>query len=690
MNFANPLLAFGALAALLPVLIHLFDRRKPRVQAFGPIAFVLRSQARTAARLRLKRLLLYALRTLLLLALPLALARPSWNEAAALTSSAGPAATAIVIDASLSMRWRDGDSSFEKALVEARRALQSLSPQEPATLVRCTVSPDAVAPPSFDKARLLDTLSAFTPSAAPSLLNPCLDAAAKALEDSPLAAKRLVVISDFTARALSLEGKAPTVKGPTGEPVQPEVVIYDVGKQALPNRAVVDLKVTASPSGTWGTQAFTATVVNHSLDAARDVEVQLRVDGAVVTKGFIDVAAGASALKTLQAKLPPGKLSAVSVTLSPDALLEDDARPSWVWGPRPLRALVVNGAPHAQKLRDEAFFLEAALSHASSPVRPTLRDASAAWREDFSAYDVVWLLNCEAPPEDVAKRLEAYVQGGGGLFIAAGDNVDVDAWNARLPGVLPRALRMLKTAVEPGSADASSKAARLTQSLDTHPVMAPFSGRAREGLFSTRVMRYLLLEAGQGDVLLSLDDGAPLLVADRRGKGRVLLFASTFDRDWGDFAIRTSFVPLAQRAAAWLAGALEERDEVVAQVETKGQWPVTDVPVARVEGPDGKSVAIEREADGSGRTQGVLPLPGHYRALSADGQPVAAASWVAVVDSSEADLTRADLDAVRAWFGEGSVRQGGESDAEHSTPLWTWLLLAAAVAFILEGAVLRL
>jgi hypothetical protein len=77
MVFAQPWLLLGTLAALIPLAVHLFDRRKPRPQPFAAIAFVLRSQRRTASRLRLKRILLYTLRTLILLAIPLALPAPS-------------------------------------------------------------------------------------------------------------------------------------------------------------------------------------------------------------------------------------------------------------------------------------------------------------------------------------------------------------------------------------------------------------------------------------------------------------------------------------------------------------------------------------------------------------------------------------------------------------------------------------
>src|SRR5688500_2471188 len=103
MSFGNPWMLLGALAALIPLLVHLFDRRRPRPHPFPPISFVLRSQKRTASRLKLKRLILYCLRTLILLAIPVALARPELRRAGTVALSRGPAATSIVVDASLSM-----------------------------------------------------------------------------------------------------------------------------------------------------------------------------------------------------------------------------------------------------------------------------------------------------------------------------------------------------------------------------------------------------------------------------------------------------------------------------------------------------------------------------------------------------------------------------------------------------------
>lgn len=698
MTFLHPLFLFGMLAALIPLLVHLFDRRRPRHVPFGAISFVLKSQKRTASRLKLKRLLLYALRTLILLALPLALARPEWKrEGLTPTTSRGPAATAVVLDGSLSMRWADGTSNFERARDEARAALRELAPEEPATLVWCDAHPAAPGPPTFERGRLMARLDELQPSYEPADLNRCLELAARALEDSPLPGKRLVVVSDFAVSSLRLEAAPPTVKGLKEEAIRPEVVLRDASKQnLLPNRALVEVK--AEPALQVGPRAwqFTFTAQNFSTEPSKDLELQLKVDGVVVTKGFIDLPANGTAQKTLSHRFDgSGKVAVVEGALTADALAADDVRAVVLPVPKDLKALVVNGAPSPQRTRDEAFFTEAALSAAGSPVRAVTRDAEAAWREDFSAYDVVLLLNIEAPPAEVGARLLKFVEDGGGLFLSVGDRVEPEAWNTALGPVLPRRLRVVKTAVEPNAADATSRAAKLSQVALTHPVLALFNGRAREGLMSARFFRYALLEGesaqtGAGEVLASLDDGAPVLAVVRRGKGRVALFTSTVDRDWSDFAIRTSFLPFIQRMAAWLAGALDEHEALKVKVgDTPLLKPEEQVALQSVRGPSSKDLPQAKQRDGTVLVGPVLE-PGAHLARDADGAVLPSLSFAATLDSAESDLTRHTPEALSLWFGEDTVRDGGgPSGPSPKVPLWTWLILLAVLAFFFEGVLLR-
>ncbi len=693
MNFAQPWFLLGALAALIPLLVHLFDRRRPREVPFAALDFVLRSQRRTASRLKLKRILLYLLRTFLFLAVPFALARPSFTSNEALAGTRGLAATAVVLDTSFALRFDDGRRLFDVAKDEVRAALRDLAPEEPATLVLCTDSPSVVAPPGFERGRLLQTLDDVRPGYTAADLNRCLELGARALDDSPLTGRRLVLVSALTQNSLRLEAEAPVAQRPSGEKLKPDLVLRDVARRALPNRALVDVKAEAAPHLGARTWQFTFTVRNFAAEPAAGVELRLEVDGVVMTKGFVDLPAEGAAQKTLAVRFPSGGTVTVTGRLDGDALADDDVREVVVSVPKELTALLINGSPSAQKHRDEAFFTEAALSSPGSPVRAVVRDADAAWKEKFEDYDALWLLNVEAPPAEHAARLAEFVRRGGGLFISTGDRVDADAWNEVMGEVLPRKLRVIKTAVEPGAPDAATRAARLTEVAVAHPVFSPFTGQAREGLLSARFFRYALFESDSAgvpaEVLATMDDGAPVFLAARLGEGRVFVYASTVDLDWSDLAIRTSFLPLVQRIGAWLTGTLDEREEVRAQVG--GQVTLTPgagKPPVAARAPSGVEVAL---TSGAGNTVsgGPLPEPGVYTVVDLSGAALPALSFAAGLDASAGNLARHELDALTRWAGEDRVHTEGEGGPRAATPLWTWLLALAVVAFFLEGTLLR-
>ncbi len=695
-SFANPLLAWGALAAAIPIVVHLIQRRRPKPHPFAAIELVLRSQKRNVRRLRLKRLLLLAARTLLLLLVPLALARPRFEAAASAAAVApkGPAATAIVLDTSLSMGFaRGGDTLLDRARADAREVLAGLSGEEPVTIVTCDGRPPAAAAPSFDRGAARRAIDDAEPSYAPADLSACVAAAARALGESQVPGKRIYVATDLTASGWRLDAPPATVPTETGE-VMPEVTVLDAARgKSMPNVAITELQVEAAPEVGARGQAFVFTVRNFGDEPVSDVEAQLVVDGSVVAKGFVEVPARGAATKKLAYRFPRGGAFAGSIRLAGDALAADDQRDFVVRVPRDLRALVVDGDPSPVRYRDEAFFVEAALRMGgASPLSVRTVDAESLPAEELAGYDLVLLLNVRAPDPDVASRLRAYVEGGGGLFVSLGENVAADPWNERLGAVLPRPLHLVKTAAERGRDD--QRPARFGDLDLRHPVLRVFSGAAQDGFLAARTWRSYLLQPGDEDdgshVLATWDDGAPALVERGVGQGRVLLYTSSADRDWSDWAIQTSFLPTVQQAAAWLARALEDQqpaDLVVGATHTlvpgEGQRP------ASVVGPDGKERQLEAH-DGALQVEG-LDRPGTYAVRDGSGQAVPSLAFTVRIDPIESDTRRLEPDELRAHLGgeSSAVEQGPVAERKRDTPLWSVLAALAVLAFCAEGALVR-
>ncbi len=715
LQFAHPAYLWGLFAIALPILVHLFNQRRPRPLSFGAIEFVLRSHRQKARRLRLRQIVLLALRCLLIAAVATALARPSLKPRDVQAAQAtGPQATALVLDASLSMRYRLGSRTlFEKARSEALAALDRLGPDEPATVGLCAgpagFGAGGIGAPSFDRLAARRLLQSAQPTYLGSDLTACLAAAARALGESPLAGKRIIAFSDLAAHAIRLDAPPPLVPPPPNAPpgaqgIRPNVVVVDAARGSdLPNVAVVATAV--RPSATLGPRGYevVATIANTGTQVVSGLQVSLKVGQNTVAKGFADVPARGTAKKTLGAVLPAGVVSG-RVELSrteAQGLDEDDGQDFVVHVPRDVKALVVDGAPASLRSRDEAFFVEAALGPARTGgrIHAQTLDADAAANAPLDGQDVILLLNVAAPPRAFAEKLRQAVLRGAGIFIALGDHVDPDAYNDAFGDLLPRPLHLIKTAAEPGAQGSEDGAARFGVVEWTHPLFRVFGPAEREGLESARTFRYALLKPeGQAHTLASYDDGAPALIEKRLGNGRVLLYTSTASRTWTDWPIRVSFLPVLQQAVSWLADALEQRQPAPSLV---GEEHAIAAPggtrVEKVLGPDGQPVQFRREI--ARPDDAVVPpaAPGQYRALVAprgvEPREEPALTFVAGLDPRESDLRRVDEGELKAQLGGAESAQVAASSAAaqgaHGTPLWSGLLLLGALALLGEGALTR-
>jgi Aerotolerance regulator N-terminal len=703
-GFLDPALLWGLGAASLPLLIHLFFRRRPRPLAFPAFEFVLRARRQTERRLKLRKLLLFLARTLVLAAVALALARPRAEQPAAASAVvSGPAATVILLDASGSMSYRlGGETLFERGRRQALSALTRLGNEEPVAALLCDGGPPRAVAPSFDRAAARQLLAEAQPTELHADLTACLAAAALGLGEGrgqERLAKRIVVVTDLTATAWRLEAPPPEVPGPAGKPVRPEVEVVDVARGAsLPNLAVTGL--TAEPDAAVGPRGYrvTATVLNAGAERAGEVSLTLRAagDSRPPVRAFLDVPPGATVRKTFSHAFTAGGPAVLTATLAADGLALDDQRSLTLRVPREVKALVVDGAPSPMKLRDEAWFVEAALTSAASPVRPTLIDAEALASADLHAFDVVLLLNVRSVGTRAAD-LEAFVLAGGGLFLSMGDQVDPDAVNRELAALLPLPLHLVKTAA----------ASRLVRIEDAHPALAVFTGEAREGLVGARFQRYMLTRpAGRGEppvVLAAFDDGAPALVEARRGKGRVLLYTSTVDRDWTDWPLRTSFLPAMQRFAGWLSGALDDRRDpptVVGAPRTLHLEPGRRL--SALVGPDGKSraardlgVTATPTADGGSDALFTPRQAGAWQVLVEErgaARVDGALAFAAVIDPRESDTRRLDPAELTAWLGGKALARvdgpAGGAGGGPGVPLWSMLLAVAVALFLAEAALL--
>lgn len=109
MSFLSPILLYGLLAASIPIIIHLLNRRRFRTVKWAAMQFLLKASQESRGKKRLKHIIILACRALAIAALIFAIARPLVGGL--LGWSGGSVDTVVLIlDRSASMELRDGDA----------------------------------------------------------------------------------------------------------------------------------------------------------------------------------------------------------------------------------------------------------------------------------------------------------------------------------------------------------------------------------------------------------------------------------------------------------------------------------------------------------------------------------------------------------------------------------------------------
>ncbi|MHC4402919.1 MAG: BatA domain-containing protein, partial [Planctomycetota bacterium] len=129
MTFVNPFLLAGASLLVLPIVLHLIMRRKPRHFEFPALRFIQQRHETNRRSLRLRHLLLLALRVCAIVLLAAALARPSVKFSGTLGSQEAPVAAALVFDTSRRMEYQQGNLTRLEAARELGLWLLAQLPQ---------------------------------------------------------------------------------------------------------------------------------------------------------------------------------------------------------------------------------------------------------------------------------------------------------------------------------------------------------------------------------------------------------------------------------------------------------------------------------------------------------------------------------------------------------------------------------
>ena len=729
--FTTPLFLIGALAAAIPVVLHLIHKkRSPRIM-FSTVRFLRISVERTAHRQRLQELLLLILRSLVLFLLAVALAGPfipphvlggtSGNGATRIWGK-GDTSAVLILDNSFSMATEhQGRTRYERARELARRALAGLGQGGSAAVIFTNgrgEADDSGAPASgliTNRKELLGQINTSKVSAGPGDLTAAILSAREILGGDKNPNREIYVFTDMQ----KLPWKSLTEAEKEDPAAEIPIIVVDCGDEGFRNLAVQRVQVNITGYARDAEIRVTATIHNSSEQPEKNVPVSVFLDGAKVHTTAVDVGARTAntirpfALKLGKAETQIGRTESeapethvgwVEVEAN-DSLPFDNRRYFALELGRRIPVLVVKEAEAPVRVLDEAFYIMFALDpavagaeDAGSPMKPTaiLRSALALKQTELSRYRVVFLMNLPALNQDEISALTRYLKSGGNLVFFLGDAVNLEAYNALAQenGILPARLSEAQ-----GDPDNREEFQSLHHVESSHAVFIPFRGITRrfERVHCYRWFKLHVSQDSTGTVLASLANEDPFLVEKPVAQGRVLMFAVPATSRWSNFPVRRLFLPMIHQIIYYLTGHRSQKVDCVAGSIVPIRLPSRARPIdVEVTDPSGTTypAAVDGNSDPQRQTPPAATDDSPRFATYARTQQIGVYTWrtsegdegVFVVNAhgDECNIARATREHVRMTMGVAKVyfAQNENETREVTDRLRKGLQLWNAVLFV--------
>ncbi|HEX8027654.1 MAG TPA: BatA and WFA domain-containing protein [Vicinamibacterales bacterium] len=516
-SFLSPLFLIGAIAAAVPILLHLFHRKTEVVIDFPAVSLLKRAPAQQHRRRRLRELILLALRVGALILLALSFARPYFANAVAPASAP---LTVLAVDTSMSMT---APGQFERARQSAQRAASAVPSSQALALISFSDAATVLVEPTTDRASIATAIGALSPGNGGTRFRTAL---ARASETIGTREGHVVVITDLQQAGWDFNDDGGL---PDGVGVDVIALPPPPGNVAVTSAESRDRRVVASIQNYGSSEITTG--------------VRLIAGGKELAKTEVTLAAfGSADVDWPGVTMPSGEAEvrvddAAGYQADNSRSLQLDATPA-------IRVAVVVADPTGAT---GGLYVERALAVAGREFEVEVRDGRevAKWsQDDVAKLGAVFVLGTRTLDRNGRERIKTYLANGGQVLLAVGPDVD--------PGTLTD---VLGASLKFDGAPIRSPGATLIASDGRHPIFRPFLSPSG-ALGDVQVEQHRRLnDQPDRTVLARFSDGDAALAEQTVGKGRLLVFTSDLDNEWSRFPLNPAFVPFAVEAARYLTRA---------------------------------------------------------------------------------------------------------------------------------------
>lgn len=550
---------------MIPLAIHFWLRRRPRVEKWGATRFLRNVLQRKQTRLRMQSLSQLLVRLGIVALLVICAAGPQATSNSSLAITTGPKHHLLIIDVSLSMSAQEaGQSRLERARKQIDSLLASSPPGDSwQLLLHGTQSaPDRIHIPTFNAEQLRGEVAQLSSTYQTAYLSETLDRAISLLNESSGLQTEILFWTDLPAADWQTSGnKNNELTERLNELSQlGNLTIIDISGAPGANLAVTHVGVKTEPVRLGKETAIDVSVASFSTQKTSSF-VRIQIDEDIVAEeqvSFDSIETQTIPFKIVFTK--PGRYHA-TVKIADDALLADNTYHFVVQVSAATNVLIVEQPSQARTTLQQSDFLKLALEMPIESAEQTaafqfnLSSVSPAQFRTTDLKEVDVLLICDFPNLTTgdALRLRDYVVSGRGILFSMSPAVSLDDYNNLLGSsgveILPASLK------EQLSFETTSNSPfQIGQIHEQHPVVEPFKLYPEAGLPTTRIYRYVRAEPGKNATrIVDMESGDPLILENTTGLGKTYLVLTAFDPTWGSWVLWPSFLPMVNRIVDELA-----------------------------------------------------------------------------------------------------------------------------------------
>ncbi|MDX1699280.1 MAG: VWA domain-containing protein [Melioribacteraceae bacterium] len=684
MVFLNPSILFGLLAASIPILIHLINLRKLQRVEFSTLAFLKELQKSKIKKIKIKQWILLLLRTLIIIFLVLAFARPTMESVTLAGSTAAAKSTAVfIIDNSFSMNYVGEEGSlFNKSKKMAKDIISEMNENDEFIIVYSKDSSSTMT----GKSSAIKNLNNYnTTNKSEYILDQVLKAI-DILNESDNINKEIYLFSDFQ-RSTFASQQIIDILDINSIDDKIKFYAFDLSVNEAANLSVSNLKLENAIVEINKNLTLSALISNYSPDQVNNVLASLFINDKRVAQQSINLGPGSNRRVKFETQLTDKGLNEVRVELEEDNIPEDNKAYFSFLVPEKIRVLIL------YEDEKDVYFVETALSSMTITDQIEYNSYNILNTPNFSFndYNLIFLVSSELKG---ISGLSNYLTDGGKLLFIPPSGISKDKLESIKGSInLPAFENIITTSPNDGNY------LEFGDIEVQHPILISlFEDTEQPKIESPNIYKYITFNEPEGiNPIIRLIDDTIFLGEYKLGEGQVLYFNTSHILTWSNFPIKGIFAPLISRIVYYLATKTEIKNAHLAGDNIAIDISNTSFPIIEVGLPLGND-RISRDNNEQNKIiyENTNQL-GNYK-FSVDEKLIHHAS--VNINPAESDLTKIENELTEEIYSKlfgknylilfpGENYNDRITQARFGTELWSYFLIIALILALIEMFIAR-